>query len=96
MMFADRADPGTWRAVKCSISLRKTGSSTSLFMFVGLRRPLAFGLPVPLRVQFYDWIREHSAFSICITAPIFALSQAHLEGDNGHMSPARKVAASHK
>ena len=48
------------RAVKCSISLRKTGSSTALILFVGLRRPLAFGLPVPLRVQFDDWIREHS------------------------------------
>ena len=39
------------RAVKCSISLRRMGLSTSLILLVGLRRPLAFGLPVPLRVQ---------------------------------------------
>ena len=34
-----------------------------LVLWVGLRRPLAFGHPVPLRVQFDDWIREHSALS---------------------------------
>ena len=50
------------RAAEGSTSLLKMGSSTSLFLFVGLRRPLAFGLPVPLRVQFDDWIREHSVF----------------------------------
>jgi len=34
-----------------------------LLLWVGLRRPLAFGLPVPLRVQFgSDWIREYSVF----------------------------------
>ena len=41
----------------------KMGSSLVLLLFVGLRHPPAFGLPVPLRVQFgSDWIREHSAF----------------------------------
>ena len=35
--------------------------SLLLVLWVGLRRPLAFGHPVPLRVQFDDWIREHSA-----------------------------------
>ena len=38
-------------AVKGSTSLRKMGSSTSLSSSVGLRRPPAFGLPVPLRAQ---------------------------------------------
>ena len=39
------------KAAKCSISLRRMGLSTSLILLVGLRRPLAFRLPVPLRVQ---------------------------------------------
>ena len=58
MTFADCAALRMWRqktrakgAVKGSTSLRKMGSSTSLFSSVGLRRPPAFGLPVPLRAQ---------------------------------------------
>ena len=70
MRFAHRTDLGMWRgktrakkAVKCSISLRRMGLSTSLILLVGLRRPLAFGLPVPLRVQSLGYGSvQHSAF----------------------------------
>ena len=71
MTFADCAALRMWRqktrakgAVKGSTSLRKMGSSTSLFSSVGLRRPPAFGLPVPLRAQSLGYGSvQRSAFS---------------------------------
>ena len=60
------------KAVKCSISLRRMGLSTSLILLVGLRRPLAFGLPVPLRVQSLGYGSvQRSAFRVAELPPLF-------------------------
>ena len=83
MTFADCAALRMWRqktrakgAVKGSTSLRKMGSSTSSFSSVGLRRPPAFGLPVPLRAQSLGYGSvQRSAF--CETA--------HSSGERTHI-----------